>query len=185
MEKDEKVILEIENIIRTKQVAERLNIAESTIRKYAQTLEKNTGYIFKTDENGRVFSEDDIDTLRTIKQVKDEFGVSLQRAVDIVATRKQGSTQTVAPEKVSNDGEVTAIQTRHDMEMIAALLTDFKDEIRSEIKGEIKQVVREEVQEVVREEMKLIIEEMKRLREIEKEVAAAKEREKRWYEFWK
>jgi len=183
LEKDDKVILEIENVIRTRQVAERLNIAESTIRKYAQTLEKNTGYIFKADENGRVFSEDDIDTLRTIKQVKDEFGVSLKRAVDIVATRKQGSIRNVSPEKVSNDRGNTAIQKRDDMEMIAVLLSDFKDEIRAEIKGEIKQVVREEVQEVVREEMKLMIEEMKRLREIEKEVASAKE--KRWYEFWK
>lgn len=75
----------------TSEVATMLDIAVPTVRKYAQTLERN-GYVFlKTQKTGkqqsRMFVESDITALRYLKDIREKGSTTVEQASSIVIER--------------------------------------------------------------------------------------------------
>jgi DNA-binding transcriptional MerR regulator len=71
----------------TKEIATLLDMAISTVRKYAQHLEKS-GYIFnKTASKARIFSENDIMVFRYLKDLRDKTNITVEQATSIVIER--------------------------------------------------------------------------------------------------
>lgn len=69
----------------SKEVAERLSLQPVTVRKYSQMLEEQ-GYVFTKDDKGwRLYSEDDIVSLKYLSNMR-AAGKSLSESVEYVAT---------------------------------------------------------------------------------------------------
>lgn len=81
-------------------IAKTFGIAESTVRKYAQSLEK-AGYVFRKNENNtRFFTDIDELTFRDLIQARKEAGVNLDMAASVAVIRRQkqeSSIQSVQP----------------------------------------------------------------------------------------
>ncbi|WP_342048043.1 helix-turn-helix domain-containing protein [Bacillus sp. OTU530] len=94
------VIEGIPKELKSNDIARTFGIAESTVRKYAQALEKS-GYVFRKNENNtRVFSDTDELVFRDLIQARKEAGVSLDMAAFVSVTRRQqqkSPTQSVQP----------------------------------------------------------------------------------------
>lgn len=70
-------------------IAKTFGIAESTVRKYAQSLEK-AGYVFRKNENNtRIFTDIDELTFRDLIQARKEAGVNLDMAASVAVIRRQ------------------------------------------------------------------------------------------------
>ncbi|MBO1583279.1 helix-turn-helix domain-containing protein [Bacillus sp. XF8] len=75
--------------LKSHDIAKTFGIAESTVRKYAQSLEK-AGYVFRKNENNtRIFTDIDELTFRDLIQARKEAGVSLDMAASVAVIRRQ------------------------------------------------------------------------------------------------
>jgi len=73
--------------LKSADIAKRLKIAESTVRKYCGALAKQ-GYEFrKTTQGGRIYTERDLRTLQELLKLRSEAGISLEQAAIVSATR--------------------------------------------------------------------------------------------------
>ncbi|MED1287482.1 hypothetical protein [Bacillus mycoides] len=86
--------------LKSHDIAKTFGIAESTVRKYAQSLEK-AGYVFRKNENNtRIFTDIDELTFRDLIQARNEAGVNLDMAASVAVIRRQkkeSSIQSVQP----------------------------------------------------------------------------------------
>lgn len=77
-----------------KEVAEALQISDSTLRKWCLTLEKN-GYKFtRGTNNSRAFVERDIIMLRRLKELVQNRGVTVDNAANAIVLSLEGNTGT-------------------------------------------------------------------------------------------
>ena len=84
----------IERAYSTKEIADTLEIGDSTLRKWCASLEKN-GYIFtKNDQNYRLFVEHDIIFLRQFKKLVKEANMPLDSASSLILERFDGQSFT-------------------------------------------------------------------------------------------
>ncbi|MGF9880310.1 helix-turn-helix domain-containing protein [Bacillus albus] len=75
--------------LKSHDIAKTFGIAESTVRKYAQSLEK-AGYVFRKNENNtRIFTDIDELTFRDLIQARKEAGVNLDMAASVAVIRRQ------------------------------------------------------------------------------------------------
>lgn len=75
--------------LKSHDIAKTFGIAESTVRKYAQSLEKS-GYVFRKNENNtRIFTDIDELTFRDLIQARKEAGVNLDMAASVAVIRRQ------------------------------------------------------------------------------------------------
>lgn len=117
------VIEGISKELKSNDIARTFRIAESTVRKYAQALEK-AGYVFRKNENNtRVFSDTDELVFRDFIQARKEAGVSLDMAAFVSVTRreqKKSPTQSVQPLVYKESQADTAPhETRHILQELA------------------------------------------------------------------
>lgn len=80
----------------TKEVAEELNIATPTVRKYGQVLERS-GYEFFKNGNRRVFVQSDIEALQTIRDTDKPLEVISLELVEQQKSRLTSGSTDVAP----------------------------------------------------------------------------------------
>ncbi|WP_257143901.1 helix-turn-helix domain-containing protein [Bacillus pseudomycoides] len=79
----------IPKALKSHDIAKTFGIAESTVRKYAQSLEK-AGYVFRKNENNtRIFTDIDELTFRDLVQARKEAGVNLDMAASVALIRRQ------------------------------------------------------------------------------------------------
>lgn len=117
------VIEGIPKELKSNDIARTFGIAESTVRKYAQALEKS-GYVFRKNENNtRVFSDTDELVFRDLIQARKEAGVSLDMAAFVSVTRRQqqkSPTQSVQPLVYKESQADTAPhESRHALQELA------------------------------------------------------------------
>ncbi|MBE3102629.1 MAG: hypothetical protein IMZ40_00100 [Bacilli bacterium] len=102
LENDERIELIDEDkmkIFKTTDMSRNLGIAESTVRKYCQELEK-AGYQFRRDQTGsRAYRSDDEQALFDLIRLRKQSGISLEMAANVVMTRidDTGDTRSVKP----------------------------------------------------------------------------------------
>lgn len=109
-------IQEDENVYTTKEIATLLDMAISTVRKYAQQLEKSGYIINKTASKARVFSENDIMILRYLKDLRDKTNITVEQASSIVIERF--GKEDIAAAQHDNPSEDTQYDARYkEMEM--------------------------------------------------------------------
>lgn len=186
----------------TKEVAERLNIGQSTLRKWCAALEEN-GYQFTKGQRGvRAFLESDIEVLGKMKVVLNEIGTTLEEAVKIALDERENALAHVAPspEDVASEQESDRTPVAMSPEILNALLKNYKEDLLSVVREELRETLKNQEERALEREK--ISEERAKEREEKRNenlaavlretletkkmlVASLEEKKKKWWEFWK
>jgi hypothetical protein len=111
-----------ERALTSKDIAAMIDIAESTVRKYAAALE-GAGYPFTKDGEGekaaRIFTESDAMVIRHLKDLREKTNIPVEQAAQLISAKHpKGMTQVAAfdaiASKVDLDTVINAINERHD-----------------------------------------------------------------------
>ncbi|MGG1479531.1 hypothetical protein ABE402_01110 [Bacillus smithii] len=80
----------------TKDIANMVDIAESTVRKYAQALEK-AGYRFRKTENGsRIYTDNDVFVFKEVKSLSKKSAVPVERMAKMIVINQKQKIQSEA-----------------------------------------------------------------------------------------
>jgi len=79
------------------EVAAMLDIGVTTVRKYAQHLEKAGHDFFKTKSNARLFVENDLMALRYLKGLREKSNITVEQAAAIVQEKFQKDKKQTTP----------------------------------------------------------------------------------------
>ena len=167
----------IQAVFGSNDVADVLQVQESTLRKYCLLLEKS-GYEFLKNEHGhRAFFDDDVIVLRKMIALKNDADMTLEEAVKSVVAWKKGSDITV------RDTEEMRYVARYN-DLLGEFNT-FKEQ-QMEFNRELIEEIRNQQQYIetrLEERDRLLMQSIRESMEVRKEIAAASE--KKWWRFWK
>ncbi|MCT9858228.1 MerR family transcriptional regulator [Priestia megaterium] len=143
----------------TKEVAERLNIGESTLRKWCLALEEN-GYQFTKGQRGvRAFLERDIEVLAKMKTVLNEVGTTLDEAIKAARGERENAQSQVVQSfsETTKEQENDRTPVAMSPEVLSEVLENYKEDLLS--------VVRQEFQETLRKQEERTLERERRMEE--------------------
>ncbi|MGN7397985.1 hypothetical protein [Peribacillus frigoritolerans] len=167
----------VERAYTTKEIADTLEIGDSTLRKWCASLEKN-GYIFtKNDQNYRLFVEHDIIFLRQFKKLVKEANMPLDNASSLILERFSGQSIT------TRTGVVPLETGTQDTRSLDAI-TKFEEKImerfnqQEEVNRQLVELIKK--QNKIIEDQKKYIEEKfdERDQQLTESIRAAKETKK-------
>ena len=161
-------------------VADVLEIQESTLRKYCLLLEKN-GYEFLKNEVGhRAFFDNDLIVLKKMLKLKNDADMTLEEAVKSVVAWKNGNDITVSDTKeIRYDTRYNELM--EEFKSFREQQMEFNKQLIEEIRGQ-----REYINGRLEERDRLLVESMRQTLETRKEIAAAEKGEKKkWWRFGK
>ncbi|MBJ8113684.1 DUF3967 domain-containing protein [Bacillus cereus group sp. N6] len=151
------------------EVAERLQMGKSTLRRWCLELEKQ-GYIFsKGEQESRAFTERDVLILEKIKELQSE-GQKLEPAIkQIISEQEQVlPTPQSTPRSVDIDWQAERAQ------------------LKQELLAEIKQELQRNEQRIfhrLEDRDQLLMQYVREMQETKKVMIATQQ--KKWYQFWK
>lgn len=174
--------------VRIEEVANAIGLSPSTVKKYYLMIE-DQGYRFKRNNQGQlIFSNEDIEMFQRIIILKNEPGMSVQKAVEKVVTSI--TAMTVYKEREDNQEVDQAVK-----ELLEVLDKKFDShlskvtEILLKQQDEIKALKEEQqsskllLEENIEDRDKKLMESIRLLQDVKEELATAKS--KKWWEFWK
>ncbi|MGN4294277.1 DUF3967 domain-containing protein [Bacillus cereus group sp. MYBK87-2] len=193
-------------------VAEQLDIQSSTLRKYADVLEKE-GYTFIKNERGhRKYRESDVMVFRKVINLKNDTDMTLENATKQIVSWHQGIE--VLPLKRHEieryeepDFNATTLQTMlQDQNEVIEKQNELLQELNKRLVEQDQRFVQRESEllsaiQTIRESQTLIatntsedmvknqgrdemlMQTIREVQEVKKMIAASKD--KKWYEFWK
>lgn len=165
----------------TKDIALQTDIAESTVRKYAQLLEAN-GYVFDRNASGyRIFSKQDIEVFEEFKKVAKEK--SVEETADIVASKFVAKVVTKdknVPTDMHNSQGLEADALANLTQKVDALTDMYQNQAKfnEELLKRLDQQQRY-IDGRLNERDKMLMESLKETMETRKLIAAAHEEEKK------
>ncbi|MED4534848.1 DUF3967 domain-containing protein [Metabacillus fastidiosus] len=178
-----------------KEVSQRLNVADSTLRKWCLSLEEHNYNFFRTDQNKRLFTVQDITVLQHFKDLVQDKNMSMNNAAMIVTSRFQKgpfSNQTDVEQLIERESTVPV--TKSNDELLERLVTyiEQQEEYRKQQEQFNATLVAklEEQQKYIEERLKerdaMLIESLRETQETKKLVAAAEEKrqEEEKKSFW-
>jgi len=148
----------------SKEVAERLSLQPVTVRKYSQMLEEQ-GYVFTKDDKGwRLYSEDDIVSLKYLSNMR-AAGKSLNESVEYVATLYRSNLSLLE--------SAISLQEQNPLAEFVQMQQAFNQKILERLEAsENRQIERDQNL-------------LKALRETQEVKKLVLSKQKRWWEFWK
>ena len=177
----------------TKDVAERLEIGTSTLRKWCIALEQEQYSFVKGAKNSRAFVQKDIKVLEQMKKLIQEAGMSIEGAVKVVLSVPFAEVET---DNDLEDGNRTPSVLS---ENVMNLPKEFIEQLLQEqilLKEKIQQLERIEIMNAERlermenrynERDNLLLTHVREIQETKQLLVASqnKQKEKKWWEFWK
>lgn len=135
----------------TKEVAERLGVGHSTLRKWCMSLEEHDYQFTKGQRGVRAFLERDIEVLTRMRDVLNETGTTLEEAVSVaLEERENGRTQVVpSPEQSSVEQENDGMQVAMSPQL---LLESFKADLLGDVRREVLEALAEQERRTIERE---------------------------------
>ncbi|MGE8057345.1 DUF3967 domain-containing protein [Bacillus mycoides] len=186
------------------EVYKRLEISDSTLRKYMEVLSRE-GFAVKKDNRGRrQYTEHDVMVIEKLIELSKHDGMTLEKAAKMIAQQ----IEKVNPNLIQEESEETELVPFHIKQQLQQQYSVMAQEMNQSIASmerrlneqakqsneEIKESIEQHNERVekrleARDEtlMKTLreMQEAKRLmKEFRDEVAAAKEKKKPWWRFW-
>jgi DNA-binding transcriptional MerR regulator len=122
--------------LKTVDLAKMFEIAESTVRKYAQELEK-AGYVFAKDATGtRIFRDTDQLVFIDLIKFRKDAGVSLEMAASIAATRRTKNEVATHEVQPTQQKDLTVLDIQHKFQHLSKAydqLVSTQEEILKEL----------------------------------------------------
>jgi hypothetical protein len=109
-----------------KEVIDKIDIGDSTLRKWCLSLEKQNYNFIRTDQNKRLFTEKDVFVLSQFKVLVQDKNMSINNAATIVASK-------YVNESFSNETEIEQV-SKHQTKQL------FSNETLEELKTEMEQL---------------------------------------------
>ena len=167
---------QVQAVYGSSDIADVLQVQESTLRKYCLLLEKS-GYEFLKNEHGhRAFFDDDVIVLKKMISLKNGADMTLEEAVKSVIAWKNG--YDIA---VSDTEEKRYIARYHDLLEEFKMFQEQQMNFNKELIQEIRQQ-KEYIENRLEQRDRLLLQSMRETLEVRKENVAA---EKKWWQFWK
>lgn len=165
----------------SKEVAETLGIANSTLRKWCKLLEDGGYHFVRDQQERRAFTEHDVLMLRSFYELTQDKGVALDSAVNLVVSRFQReATQDVSlrdiPEKSQDDERYEQIMHKlENQEQFNKALLERLDQQQAYIEQSIQK--RDET----------LLQAIREIQETRLQLVAAEQekQKKKWWQFWK
>ncbi|MGA5663683.1 DUF3967 domain-containing protein [Bacillus bombysepticus] len=194
------------------EVAEQLNIQSSTLRKYADVLEKE-GYTFIKNERGhRKYRESDVMVFRKVINLKNDTDMTLENATKQIVSWHQGVevlplerheveryeepdfNATTLQTMLQDQNEVIEKQNKLLQELSKRLIEQDQRfaQRESELLSAIQTIQESQVliatnssEDVAKNQGRdeMLMQTIREVQEVKKMIAASKD--KKWYEFWK
>ncbi|PFY98759.1 MerR family transcriptional regulator [Bacillus pseudomycoides] len=175
----------------TKEVAERLEIGTSTLRKWCISLEQENYSFVKGAKNSRAFVQKDIQVLEQMKKLIQEAGMSIESAVKVVLSvpfveneedkisEKNSRTPSVLPEN-------TIIINQEFIEKLLQEQILLKEKIQQLERIELMNAERlERMENRYDERDSLLLTHVREIQETKRLIAASQNKEeKKWWKFW-
>ncbi|MBF7150576.1 DUF3967 domain-containing protein [Bacillus toyonensis] len=173
----------------TKDVAERLEIGTSTLRKWCLALEQEQYSFVKGAKNSRAFVQKDIKVLEQMKKLIQEAGMSIEGAVKVVLSVP------FVEDETENDNRTPSVLS----ENVLNLPKGFIEQLLQEqilLKEKIQQLERIEIMNAERlermenrykERDDLLLTHVREIQETKQLLVASqnKQKKKKWWAFWK
>ena len=151
------------------EVAQRLNIGKSTLRRWCLELEKQ-GYVFsKGEQDSRAFLEQDVLILEKTKQLQSQ-GKKLEDAI----------------KQVLNEHERVPLTPQSAPRSLDIDLKMEREQLKKELLEEMKQELLSSEQRIfqrLEERDQVLVQHIREIQETKKLMAAVQE--KKWWQFWK
>ncbi|MED1115533.1 MULTISPECIES: DUF3967 domain-containing protein [Bacillus] len=174
------------------QVAKRLKISPSTVKKYYLLIESYNCYAFKRDERERViFGDYDLKLLQRLVELKSMPQVTLEDACKLLLEEeglkaKDTDMTVITPEsddlkELLQELKSTVDIQQRQLQMQSEQITQLTSLLESQQKLLMDSNVIENKQIIDRD--KAVITVMRELQEVKQMIAA--NNEKKWYQFWK
>ncbi|WP_158591802.1 MerR family transcriptional regulator [Oceanobacillus halophilus] len=166
----------------TSEIASMLDMGVTTVRKYAQHLEKAGHKFFKNKNNARLFVEKDILTIRYLKELREKTNITVEQATKLVMEKvgNGGDSQDAAARSTSpaivKPQENKSTITQEQYEEIKELIQNQNELINTLIErlDQQQEAINEWLNERDKELMRTITERL----ETQKQIAAAEDEEK-------
>ena len=97
--------MDLDGIYSPKDMADILGIGDSTLRKWCIALEENELFFARTENNKRLFTDQDIVILKNFRDLVKVQNMSIENAAMIVASKYKDIRRTVFRSKNSENGE--------------------------------------------------------------------------------
>ena len=171
-----------EKVYSAKEVSTLLGIQNTTVRKYAQMLEKAGYHIHKNELGHRGFFNDDVIVLRQIRELTKHPDMSLDQAINVViSTVYQGD---------MSDRDIKKLATYHASQQYEQLLQQFESFKEEQMKFNqelLKQIQQrdEYISKKLENRDRELLDAVRGMQETQKLIAASEEKKKKWWEFWK
>ncbi|HDR7414844.1 TPA: DUF3967 domain-containing protein [Bacillus toyonensis] len=173
----------------TKDVAERLEIGTSTLRKWCLALEQEQYSFVKGAKNSRAFVQKDIKVLEQMKKLIQEAGMSIEGAVKVVLSVP------FVEDETENDNRTPSVLS----ENVLNLPKGFIEQLLQEqilLKEKIQQLERienmnaerlERMENRYKERDDLLLTHVREIQETKQLLVASqnKQKKKKWWAFWK
>jgi DNA-binding transcriptional MerR regulator len=170
-------------------VAELLEISKPTLRRWSTELENHGVVIYRDKQDRRLYSEDNLDMLKALKQ-RLTRGEDTMSAVNAVISRVNGQVEEgrapsahalIPDEERSSSLERQMFQMTKMMESLHNQVQELKEEIQ-----EHREITKIQIQ---RHDQLLLehIRQIQEVKQLENELAASKEaaeKKKKWWRFW-
>lgn len=163
-----------------KDVAAELNITTSTLRRWSIELEKQGYYFTRNEKEQRIYYERDFQALRELKKLLSQ-SASFADALNAVISRDaQAKNATQTPSVFTDD---IRLSTRQLEEIIHKTVKQAIEEEREAM----LQAFEYKINDVVEKRDRILTKQLQQsLEERRVEIAAAaEEKEKKWWKFWK
>lgn len=176
--------------LKIEDVSNRLGVSPSTIKKYYLLLEQK-GFRFRRNNQSHVmFSEQDVMMFRKLIQLKNEPGITVNKAVEIIAQSVTDITDII----VTTDENVTNMK---DMSVMTGYIEELKDvmlkqqELFVKQQEQINYLVSEQEEnkkrliESVSDRDKLLMESIRETQEVKKMILELNEKQnKKWWKIF-
>ncbi|WP_242311277.1 DUF3967 domain-containing protein [Bacillus cereus group sp. BfR-BA-01331] len=177
----------------TKDVAEHLEIGTSTLRKWCIALEQEQYSFVKGAKNSRAFVRKDIKVLEQMKKLIQEAGMSIEGAVKVVLSVPLAEVET--DNDLEDDNRTPSVLSENIMNFPKGFIEKLLQE-QILLKEKIQQLERIEVMNAERlermenrynERDSLLLTHVREIQETKQLIVASqnKQKEKKWWEFWK
>lgn len=183
------------------EVYKRLDISDSTLRKYMEVLQRE-GFTVKKDKRGRrEYTDSDIMVIEKLIELSKHDGMTLEKAAKLIAQQLESIDPNIIKDEESEETDLVPFHIKQQYSVMAKEMNRSLSEMEKRLSEQAEQRTKliEERIEQRNERIEKRLEErdenlMKTLREIQEtkrlmkeyhaEVAAAKEKKNPWWKFW-
>ncbi|MGG3528695.1 hypothetical protein COM13_19290 [Bacillus pseudomycoides] len=183
-------------IYTAKDVYSRLQVSDSTLRKYVEVLQRESYIIKKNKQGKREYTEHDVMVIEKLIELSKHDGITLEKAAKLIMQQLESINPSISIIKEEEPKEADLIpfhiqqQLQRQYSVMAKEMNQSMLEMKKRLNEQVEQGNKrieqrlEERDENLMKTLREIQETKQLMKEYHAEIASAKERKKPWWKFW-